>query len=186
MITRADIARLLVERGYTEQFGAALKTVLAHSADYRSLPQRFTMDAADAIRLIHDAGGVAILAHPHRVVINHDPDILRDLFTDLRAKGLDAAECYRYDLAKERSPAYRALIEEAGLLPSGGSDFHHFNQRGSKRYPGDADAPAELWAPMAALISERGGLLVYFLQHEMVIAAFFGAVDIPVNVCHFA
>jgi predicted metal-dependent phosphoesterase TrpH len=159
MPNRGHIARAIHHAGYADSWGAGLKIVDAHIGDYRAMPRRFTMDAEDAIRLIHEAGGVAILAHPHRVVINHDPEILRGLFADLRSKGLDAAEAYRYDLAKERSPEYRALIEEAGLLPSGGSDFHHFNQRGSGRYPGDADAPAELWAPMAALISERGGLL---------------------------
>jgi len=159
MITRADIGRLLVKRGYAETFGAAAKIVASNTPAYRSLPQRFTMDAEDAIGLIHDAGGIAILAHPHRVVINHDPEILRGLFTDLRSKGLDAAECYRHDLDPSRTPAYRALVEGAGLLPSGGSDFHHFNQRGRERYPGDSDTPADLWPPMEALIKQRGGLL---------------------------
>ena len=45
-----------------------------------------------AIALIQNAGGAAILAHPHRNVPTRDPAAIDDLLADLRAKGLDGVE----------------------------------------------------------------------------------------------
>jgi predicted metal-dependent phosphoesterase TrpH len=150
--------RAVVRGGYAPDCETARNEIInPHLADYRGMPQRFTMDAQDAIALIHAAGGVAILAHPQRVVTNHDPKILKGLFADLASKGLDAVEAYRFDLEKEKQPLYRSLIKEVGLLVSGGSDYHYPNEKGVKRHPGDAGVPCSVWAAFKQLIEKRGG-----------------------------
>ncbi|OGQ81935.1 MAG: hypothetical protein A2289_03610 [Deltaproteobacteria bacterium RIFOXYA12_FULL_58_15] len=156
------IAKLLLLKGLAPDLSTAKEIVSQHCENEGEILDNAAMRPAEAIALIHQAGGVAILAHPHREVRNHDPEILRRLFADLKDKGLDAVEGYRQDMDDEVQPLYHQLIQEAGLLLSGGSDYHnpHWLQKhnGVPRHPGDAKVPARLWPPFAALIKERGGI----------------------------
>ncbi|MFC1609593.1 PHP domain-containing protein [Myxococcota bacterium] len=167
-----DMARLLVGQPGVSSKTKATKLIRSHLTDYRqppvgsaldagnvmSHPERFALEPEDAIALIHEAGGVAVLAHPHRNVPTHDEEVLRALFTNLKNKGLDAAEGYRHLLAEEHRPIYRRIMRETGLLISGGSDFHRFHHGDNDRCPGDADAPSSLWKSFEELIVRRGGL----------------------------
>jgi predicted metal-dependent phosphoesterase TrpH len=76
-----------------------------------------TFDVADAIALVHRAGGIAVWAHPGELAT--PARIAR-----LAALGLDAVE-----VLHPSHPPYlvQRLVEnteQAGLLPSGGSDWH--------------------------------------------------------------
>ncbi|MEW6748471.1 MAG: PHP domain-containing protein [Candidatus Micrarchaeota archaeon] len=86
---------------------------------------------ADAIKLVHGAGGLAIMAHPF-----HYPYDTKKLLTDFKRLGGDGVETY-YDYHANRHEGdapegmnedlmegAKALAEEIGLLESGGSDFH--------------------------------------------------------------
>lgn len=156
--TERTLGEILAAKGYAKDADTARKELVAPRLTKNGeLPERFEMDPAEAIALIHAAGGVAILAHPHRYVPTHDEPTLRALFARLAAVGLDGAEVYRFDLEPAEQPRYRELIEEAGLLVSGGSDFHAPSRGGVPRAPGDARAPLELWEPLAERIRARGG-----------------------------
>jgi hypothetical protein len=69
------------------------------------------------IALIHDAGGLASIAHPG--VTRRD-----DLLPALVAAGLDALEARHSDHDPEIEARYRMLARELGILVTGGSDFH--------------------------------------------------------------
>ena len=153
-----DIARLLVKKGYAKTKAEAdVKLVAPRLSKPGELPVPDAMPAKEAIALIRAAGGVAVLAHPHRAIPSHDPQRVLSLMRSLRSHGLDAAEVYRADLEPERQPMYAACARSAGLLISGGSDFHSASQRGTGRHPGDARAPESVWRPIEALIRQRGG-----------------------------
>lgn len=153
------LAQLLATKGYASSTAKALEEiVLPNIAWPGELPQDFTMSPADAIAIIHRAGGAAVLAHPHRNVPSHDPVCIMRLMTDLEAKGLDAAEVYRADLDDEYQPVYAECAARAGLLVSGGSDYHAVNQNGTDRHVGDAHVPSGIWPALEALIKARGGI----------------------------
>jgi hypothetical protein len=79
--------------------------------------------AEEAVRLIHDAGGVAVVAHPYWDV--KDPEQVRDLVESLKREvGLEGVEAFYPDHTREQTAHCLALCEELDLVPTGSSDFH--------------------------------------------------------------
>jgi len=79
--------------------------------------------AEQAVELIHDAGGVAVVAHPYWDV--KDPDQVRDLVSSLVADvGLDGIESFYPPHTAEQTRHCLDLCEEFGLVATGSSDFH--------------------------------------------------------------
>lgn len=79
--------------------------------------------AEEAVRLIHDAGGVAVVAHPYWDV--KDPDQVRDLVESLaRDVGLGGVEAFYPDHTRDQTAHCLELCRELGLVPTGSSDFH--------------------------------------------------------------
>lgn len=111
------------------------------------------VELADAITLVHQAGGLAFLAHP--LFLAPNPDKLEALLPELQAAGLDGIEAI-YPAFK---PADQArLIEMARrlrLLVCAGSDFHHTGAHTG------VEIPADLWKEFrdAILAHTRGAVL---------------------------
>ena len=79
--------------------------------------------AEEAVRLIHDAGGVAVVAHPYWDV--QDPEQVRDLVESLvRDVGLDGIETFYPPHTAEQTKHCLELCEEFDLVPTASSDFH--------------------------------------------------------------
>ena len=76
----------------------------------------------EGIDLIHSAGGLAVMAHPNSVKL--DDSALEAELVRLKSLGLDGVECYYSQHTPERTETLLKIAEKAGLLPSGGSDFH--------------------------------------------------------------
>jgi 3',5'-nucleoside bisphosphate phosphatase len=75
------------------------------------------------VSLIHDAGGVAVVAHPYWDV--KDPDQVRDLVESLaRESGLDGVEAFYPDHTRDQTAHCLELCRELELVPTGSSDFH--------------------------------------------------------------
>ena len=66
---------------------------------------------------IHEAGGVASLAHP--ALVEHD-----EWIPGFAAAGLDALEAYHSDHDEADTARYLDMADRLGLKVSGGSDFH--------------------------------------------------------------
>jgi hypothetical protein len=75
------------------------------------------MSAADAIALIHRAGGVAVMAHPG---LNRTDEVIPGM-VDV---GLDGIECYHTKHSAATSDHYVRIAERFKLLITGGSDCH--------------------------------------------------------------
>lgn len=75
---------------------------------------------SEAVEVIHETGGVAVLAHPGRIAEEERGEIL----AELAANGLDGLECLYTTHTAAQTEAFLAFAKERGLLVTGGSDFH--------------------------------------------------------------
>jgi len=114
-VGRPHVARVLVDRGFVASTDEAFERYLGDGKP--AYVPRPDVTVAEAIRTIHDAGGLASLAHPGL----HNRD---DAIPDLMAAGLDAIEAYHVCHSAGVTAHYRRLAERRGLLLTGGSDFH--------------------------------------------------------------
>jgi predicted metal-dependent phosphoesterase TrpH len=103
----------------------------------------------EAISWIHEAGGVAIWAHPYWD-LDSDAEVLEaiDLF---REHGLDGVECFYVTHNEEQTNLLAARCDELGLLKTGSSDYHGPEHRLFSRFSAfDAHGHA---ADLDALVS---------------------------------
>ena len=78
---------------------------------------RSKMSALEAIELIHQAGGLAVMAHPALNRADH-------LIAALVSAGLDGLECFHTKHSPAATKRYREFAEHFHLLVTGGSDCH--------------------------------------------------------------
>lgn len=124
VITRAHFARFLVSHQIAKDAREAFSTYLGEDTPY--YVPRVMMKSTDGIRLILQAGGIPILAHPMHYKL--DEIFLRKMIEDFKEAGLVGMEI-RYSNHRPEDDAFTArLAKEYGLLPSGGSDFHGSNK----------------------------------------------------------
>lgn len=114
---RAHIAQLLVEEEYVSCFSEAFRKYLSNQALEDLELDCVKLQPEEAIRLITDAGGVAVLAHPFKT--NRD-----DLLEHLVDAGLKGIETYCLGLSSSSCQRYRDLARRYNLVCSGGADFH--------------------------------------------------------------
>ncbi len=118
-VGRPHVARALLDAGHVRTFDEAFTRFLGRDAPGYVAPSRF--ESADAITLIHEWGGVAVLAHPG--VEGIDDSLLR-----LVEMGLDGIEVVHPAHDEGQRRKYRRLAERYGLVATGGSDFHGPNE----------------------------------------------------------
>ncbi|MBX6330891.1 MAG: PHP domain-containing protein [Gemmatimonadaceae bacterium] len=125
-VGRPHIARALIAGGWARDLREAFERWLGNGRPAYVEKRRLAL--ADAIRLVHDAGGIAVLAHP-------GSEARRARLEALRAIGLDGVEVRHPSHTPEDVARIAALAEHLQLVPSGGSDWH-----------GNADGPRVLGA----------------------------------------
>ncbi|MBM4394559.1 MAG: cache domain-containing protein [Deltaproteobacteria bacterium] len=96
---------------------------------------------ARAIRLVHDAGGRAFLAHPLGLV--QDAEALDAVLEQARSVGLDGVEAYYWRHSDIERRTLQDLAGKHGLVVCGGSDYHGPERAGPLK-PG-IDLPGSLW-----------------------------------------
>ena len=117
---RPHIAHLLVDKGVTKTIDLAFKYYLRRGAPAYS--ERFRFSAHDAIAMISEAGGIAVLAHPSSL----DPSLrsIPALLKGLCKEGLAGVEVYYPSHSPKAVKALLKMSEELELIITGGSDFH--------------------------------------------------------------
>jgi len=144
-IGRPWIARALVASGQVATTGEAFERWLATGRP--AFVPRAGAPPADVFVRIHDAGGIASLAHPGIVG--------RDQWIDGFARdGLDALEVFHSDHDAEMTARYLSMAERLGLGVSGGSDCHGDEAHGPGA-PGAVALPPEHFERLVALQKKR-------------------------------
>src|SRR5690242_18351751 len=114
-VGRPHIARALVNDGWATDLRDAFDRYLGNGRPAFVPKDRLSID--DAIAMIHDAGGLAILAHPGQ-------SGTRKRIEALAAVGLDGVEVRHPSHNADDVTRLSALVEHFRLIPSGGSDWH--------------------------------------------------------------
>ena len=112
---RPHVARALVQAGLCRSLDEAFERFLKKNRP--AWVPKFKMGASEAIDLIHQAGGVAVLAHPG---LNRTDDVIPDLVE----AGLDGIECFHTKHSTATAEHYLEVADQYHLLVTGGSDCH--------------------------------------------------------------
>ena len=126
VITRGHYATYLVEHGYTASRADAFSKYLGDHTKYFVPREKAT--AAEAVRLIREAGGVPILAHAP--LYHMGQDALDTLVCTLKENGLMGIEAVYSTYSNQDQRDMLRLADKYDLLLSGGSDFHGTNKPG--------------------------------------------------------
>jgi len=116
---RPHVARTLVRQGQCRTLDEAFERFLKKGRP--AWVPKAKMSALEAIELIHQAGGLAVMAHPG---LNRTDESIPDLV----AAGLDGIECFHTKHPPATSQHYLALAAQYHLLVTGGSDCHGLNK----------------------------------------------------------
>ena len=115
-IGRPHIARAMIEVGYVASVREAFDRFLYNGGPaYAARPR---LSPEEAVKLIHEASGVAVLAHPG-LLPDYDSMVRR-----LVLVGLDGVEVVHPSNAENVRLNLRGLAQTFGLIMTGGSDFH--------------------------------------------------------------
>lgn len=145
-IGRPHVARALVAGGFVRDVREAFDKWLA--AGRAAYVDKERLDIAEGIRLIHEAGGIAVYAHP-------GPDGRRETIEPLVAAGLDGIEVRHPSHSREDELRLAALAGFFGLVVSGGSDWHGAMQGG--RVLGSMQIPMAWLETQDRRVRERRG-----------------------------
>jgi len=124
---RPHIARLLMEKGVISDLNAAFRLYIGKGKP--AYANRFCFTAGQTIDFLHQAGGIAVLAHPGKI----DPGmkLLPGLIRELARLGLDGLEIAYPSHLKKVQKKLRKLAKQYNLIETGGSDYHGGNRPGS-------------------------------------------------------
>lgn len=114
-VGRPHVARALMARGAVHDFRDAFMRYLGGNGS--AFVEKEKLSIEDAIAIAHEAGGLAIWAHPSE-------GGRRERLEPLVAAGLDGIEIRHPSHSGEDMKRLQALTDFFGLVPSGGSDWH--------------------------------------------------------------
>jgi predicted metal-dependent phosphoesterase TrpH len=114
-VGRPHVARAMIANGWAVDARDAFDRYLGAGRPAYVAKEPLRMQ--DAITMIHDAGGIAVLAHP-------GAGGTRERVEALAALGMDGVEVKHPSHSSSDTARLRGLVEALGLVPSGGSDWH--------------------------------------------------------------
>lgn len=124
VITRAHVARYLLDKGYIPDIKTAFSEYIGEGCRcYVGRPKVTPMDAVD---YIIEAGGTPVLAHP--VVYHMDRPQLKKMIAEMKAHGLVGMEAIYSENTAADEGDFKSLARAEDLLITGGSDFHGENK----------------------------------------------------------
>ncbi|MCL2194481.1 MAG: PHP domain-containing protein [Oscillospiraceae bacterium] len=112
------LMRALVESGLADQFCGELYHALFDPASRTSIASPATFSTPqEVLQAIHQAGGIAVLAHPG------ESTCALDMLDELIAAGLDGIEVLHPANSRDMQKQLLSIAKAQGMLVTGGSDF---------------------------------------------------------------
>jgi predicted metal-dependent phosphoesterase TrpH len=145
-VGRPHVAQALLEKEYVASEKEAFdKYIGRHGPAY---VERYKLLPAEAVRLVVDARGLPVLAHPA------DIGDLKELVPKLKAVGLVGIEVYYRDYSSDVIAGLLKIARQYDLITTGGTDYHAFGDD-SEVIIGGALAPAKSVERLLALADKR-------------------------------
>jgi predicted metal-dependent phosphoesterase TrpH len=141
---RPHVARAMVKAGFVSHLDEAFERFLKKNRP--AWVPKAKMSAQVAIELIHQAGGLAVMAHPG---LNRSDEVIPDLVE----AGLDGIECFHTKHSTATSEHYLQIADKYNLLITGGSDCHGMSK--GKPLIGGVKLPYEQVARMKSKVAQR-------------------------------
>lgn len=120
---RLHVAKVMAEKGYAMSISDAFDRYLG-SKGIAYFPSK-RLPPYEAVKIIANAKGIPVLAHPLRYLQQHT---LEDLIVGLKPYGLVGLECYYPSHDKESTITLEMLAKKYNLIATGGTDYHGKNR----------------------------------------------------------
>ncbi|MFJ8183182.1 PHP domain-containing protein [Streptomyces sp. NPDC096105] len=120
-VGRPHVASALVELGVVASVSDAFTPEWLADGGRAYMPKHET-DPFEAVRLVKNAGGVAVFAHP--AAVKRGRTVPESAIAELAEAGLDGIEVDHMDHDAGTRARLRGLAGELGLLVTGSSDYH--------------------------------------------------------------
>jgi predicted metal-dependent phosphoesterase TrpH len=144
-VGRPHIADALVRVNAVKNYESAFRKYIGHGGP--AYIPKLNLTPKDAISLIHQARGLAFLAHPGIAgAVRYIDEFVR--------YGLDGVEVFHPLHSSDMRNRLKNIAAERSLLASGGSDYH--GRRGHYGMIGSQPVPAGLLETMKNKLKERG------------------------------
>jgi len=143
---RPHIAQAMLEKGYVASLKEAFDKYINRNGP--AYVEREKLTPAEAVKLILQAKGLPVLAHPFTA---SEPETM---VVELKAAGLVGIEAYYNGYNRDTIDKLLALASKHSLIPTGGSDFHGLDT-GTETMIGGVDVPMESAEQLIALAEQR-------------------------------
>jgi hypothetical protein len=140
---RPHVAQALQEKGYVGSINEAFYKLIGLGGP--AYVARYKLSPTQALEIIRAAGGLPVVAHPWRQ---------EDVVVRLAGCGLVGLEAYYPRYSHEEREELAKLGQQYGLIATGGTDFHGYEQNGPLSL-GDVPVPADAVERLRALRKSR-------------------------------
>lgn len=114
-IGRPHIALAMLKKGYVATIQEAFRNYLGEGKRCYAQGESFSVE--ETIDIIHQANGLAVIAHPHLI---SETSIMHQLL-ELKFDGI---ETYYANFPSDKNQRWMKIAKRKGWLMTGGSDFH--------------------------------------------------------------
>jgi len=112
---RPHVAQIMLKKGFVTSVKEAFDKYLRIGAP--AYVPRYKLTPVQAIQIIREAGGVAVIAHPGAQCLEKE-------INEWVKAGLQGIEVIHPDHSFEDNIRYRMIAEQLDLIATGGSDYH--------------------------------------------------------------
>ena len=145
-IGRPHIAQAMLEKGYIASLKEAFTKYISRGGP--AYVEREKMTPVEAVKLILQAKGLPVLAHPFTI------NDLETLVVELKAAGLVGIEAYYNGYTADEISRLVNLADKYGLIASGGRDYHGLDAS-SETVIGGVDVPIKSAEQLIALAERQ-------------------------------
>ena len=135
VLARPHFARWLMDKGYVKSISEAFERHLMKNSPAATscFVERYHPSQEEAIRVVHAAGGLAVMAHPRYwsfrwKTTGVDFRLVERNLGPLKEMGLDGLEALYEANTPEMNVEFTRMADRLGLVKSAGSDFHGDNK----------------------------------------------------------
>ena len=126
VVGRVHIATAMVEKGYIKEIKEAFTDEYIGN-NGKAFVGKYHISPKDTIKLINNAGGVAVLAHP--IYLGEDLKHSESKVAEYAKLGIEGIEAYYSKHSPEQTEAYKVMAKKYNLLITGGSDCHGLQEK---------------------------------------------------------